>query len=258
LDGGALELALAEVAAAPDLIVAMDFDGTLSPIVDRPDAARPDPEAHAALLRIAALPRTRVVVISGRALADLGPRLGAPEGAVDLIGSHGAEDSAGAGDDGEAIDSLVRTAQTLAGRYAGVILEPKPFSVAIHYRSVADEEQPEVLAWASENLEPMAAKHTHGKKVVEFFTRSADKGVALERYRERLHPTARPPLVFAGDDVTDEAAFQVMAPPDVSVKVGEGGTAARFRLLRQEEVAALLRRILELRADAVGRAAGGG
>ena len=63
--------ALDAVAATPRLLVASDFDGTLSPLVDRPADARPLPQAAEALIAIAELPSTEVVLVSGRALAVL-------------------------------------------------------------------------------------------------------------------------------------------------------------------------------------------
>ena len=87
----------ADLAAAVDracrtghLLVAMDFDGTLSPIVPRAEDARPLPEAAAAFAAIAELPRTTTALISGRALASLRTVASPPAGTL-MIGSHGAE-----------------------------------------------------------------------------------------------------------------------------------------------------------------------
>ena len=54
-------------------------------------------------------------------------------------------------------------------------------------------------------------------------------------------------VLFAGDDVTDEDAFAVLGPDDVGIKVGDGHTAAQYRVADPDELAAVLVRFLELR-----------
>ena len=88
--GDALVGALREFARAPRVLVALDFDGTLAPEVDVPAHARALPESHEAVLRLAALPRTRVAIVSGRALASLIEVAGVPDDVL-LVGSHGIE-----------------------------------------------------------------------------------------------------------------------------------------------------------------------
>ena len=86
-----LEYALRHAAEAERLLVAFDFDGTLSPIVSNYETAAPDADALETLYALAALPRTRAIVISGRAREDLEGRLENCPDDVELIGSHGAE-----------------------------------------------------------------------------------------------------------------------------------------------------------------------
>src|SRR5262245_60270349 len=90
-----LQAALDRLAAAPRLLVALDFDGVLAPIVDVPSAARPLPAAASALGVLATLPETTVALVSGRGLADLAAvsGFGTP---IRLVGSHGAEFDDGA------------------------------------------------------------------------------------------------------------------------------------------------------------------
>lgn len=86
----ALDRALSVLAARPQVLVAVDFDGVLAPIVADPDAARPLPEASAALSRLADSPGVRIALVSGRTLADL-RRLARPPAPALLVGSHGAQ-----------------------------------------------------------------------------------------------------------------------------------------------------------------------
>ena len=91
IDAG-LAADLQRVATAPFLLVASDFDGTLSPIVSDPARATPHRAALAALVQLAALPAVHAAIISGRSVAALADLTGAPSG-VTLIGTHGVESS---------------------------------------------------------------------------------------------------------------------------------------------------------------------
>lgn len=244
-----LERALQAVAGSRVLLVACDFDGTLSPIVPDPASASPDPRALAPLCRLAAIPRTHALVISGRSREDLRARLGAHP-ALSLVGSHGAE-MAGtelpvtAADVGRYLEVL----EPVARRFEGAVLETKPLSVAFHYRRVPSGQQERARAEALAAARDRAEEIRDGKKVVEFMALRADKGSALIRCRRELGATA---VVFLGDDVTDEAAFRALAPDDVGVKVGPEPTAATHRVVAREEVARVLTRLADLRSERTG------
>ena len=243
-----LDEALRRVSRTPVLLVACDFDGTLSPIVADPTAAAPDPEAIHPLYGLAVLPRTPVLVISGRALQDLGARLGpSPEG-VALIGSHGAETDTGARPHPD-VESFGGRLRPVVEGHPGSEVEIKPFSVAFHFRNVVPQDQSDALERAVAEVGPLAAHVKHGKKVVEFMAVRADKGTALQRYRSACGATA---TLFVGDDVTDEAAFEQLTLQDVGVKVGPGSTAARYRVHDQRDVARLLAAVQRHRAEHLG------
>ena len=82
-----------------------------------------------------------------------------------------------------------------------------------------------------------------GKDVVELAVLDVDKGSALADLRAQVGAAG---LLYAGDDVTDERAFAALGPDDVTVKVGDGATAARFRVPAPAEVAAALHRLADL------------
>ncbi len=247
-----LDRALATAAASRVLLVACDYDGTLAPIVDDPSRAVPDPDALAALIRIAALRRTEAAILSGRALDELKQLTGAPRH-VRLIGSHGAE----SGPEGTQVDpsTRVRLAEAaqgfvdLARRIHGAHVEQKPAGVAFHYRTVP----PSLQRQAAIRAEEVAAdfpefRVLHGKRVVEVAASGMDKGAALIGLREATEADV---VVFLGDDVTDEDAFLVLGPGDVAVKVGQGETAASHRIDDQESVARVLDEISGWRAASV-------
>jgi trehalose 6-phosphate phosphatase len=255
-----LERRLERIAGENVLLVASDYDGTLAPIVADPAAAWPLPEAVTALVRLAALPRTHVAVVSGRAREDLRARLGLPE-AVHLVGSHGSEFGpevagmpAGIPPAARALrDRLRSELEALSARAPGTRVEPKPGSVAFHWR----EAEPAVAARARRAVEAgpatWAGVHVkHGKKVLELGVVAASKGEALAAL---LRHTAASAVCFVGDDVTDEDAFAILGEGDLGVKVGRGASRARFRVASPAAAARLLARLAALRAARLGDAA---
>ncbi len=246
-----LEAALRRAAAAPTLLVASDFDGTLAPIIDDPDAVEADREAVEALNRLSRLPATHAAILSGRSLKVL-RRLARPAASVVLVGGHG-------GDTGtEELSERERLALGVArDRFAALLdrfpdshLEEKGSGVAFHYRTVAPVRQPEAARAALEAATGLeGVRVLHGKKVVEVSAAGADKGTALDALRRRLAAEA---VVFIGDDVTDENAFAVLGGADVGVKVGSGPTGARYRVGGPAQVPGLLLLIESLRAGRGG------
>lgn len=246
-----LAAALARIAATQFLLVGVDFDGTLAPIVARPEMARADSDTMSALHRVAAASDCAVAVISGRPLADLVTRCEVPAG-VRLVGSHGAEL---VGEEADLLPSeltarrdLVRERlQRLAADLPGSLVERKPFGAAFHTRTMADRDAAGRVPLLVEGvLADIAGLHVlSGLEVVEVTVVRADKGVALELLRAELRATA---VFFVGDDVTDERAFERLGVHDVGVKVGPGPTAAAFRVAGRSDVAPLLRELAELRS----------
>ena len=244
-----LDRALEAIAQVPVLFVATDYDGTLAAIVDDPSQAVPVRESIVALRALATLGSTHAAVISGRSLADLAA-LSSLDGQVMLVGSHGSEF------DQDFVRSLTRQQVELrhqvldemhriAARDPQFRIETKPASVAIHYRNVADTvAEPavqELLAGAATWAE---VRVKAGKKVLELTVMDTSKGEAIDALRHRVGATA---VVYFGDDVTDEDAFVRLHGPDVSVKVGDGLTAATYRISDPIEVARRLARLAGLR-----------
>jgi trehalose 6-phosphate phosphatase len=87
-----------------------------------------------------------------------------------------------------------------------------------------------------------------GKNVLELSVVQADKGQGLRSLRELTGATA---VVFAGDDVTDEHALKTLTPPDVGIKVGDGQTAAHYRITSPEQLVQVLRELVTLRRAGV-------
>ncbi|MDX1393021.1 MAG: trehalose-phosphatase [Gemmatimonadota bacterium] len=242
-----LDAALARLAAKRRLLVASDFDGTLAPIADHPDAVQADSAACAALADLATLPDTDSVVISGRELAVLHGLLGEHARALRLVGSHGAERGSGeelSTDEAGARDRIAADFDVIAARTTGALVERKPFGVAFHYRRVPEATRAALADDARAAVRAAGLSAQEGHMVVEAVVAESDKGTALEALREELGATG---VFFIGDDVTDERAFERLGPGDLGVKVGPGETIAAHRVEAQPEVARVLSRLRDLR-----------
>lgn len=243
-----LRTAIDELAGTPVLLVALDFDGTLAPTVDDPDAARALPRSRAALVALAGLPATRVAVVSGRAIASL-ERVGQLPSDVLLVGSHGAELRIDGEESGpelsvgerELLGRLYSAVAGVAARFDGARVEEKPAGCGLHTRLASREDAAAAQAAALTAVAALDARgrisERYGKDILEFTVRAADKGSALGVLRERTGASA---VLFVGDDVTDEDGFAALRDGDVGVKVGGGETAAGHRLGDPESVAELL------------------
>lgn len=199
-----------DLAPATRWLVLLDFDGCLSPLVDEPDAARPEEGAVEAIRQLAR--RTTVAIVSGRPVDDLRRRLPDDLPAL-LAGGHGAE-LAGPGDvpeplvdvDQDVLDRLADDVRAMVDEAHGWRIERKPASVAVHHRQVAGSERdriPEVHA-RFEQDEGEDFVVLDGHEVTELRPTSTDKGRVVAMLADR-HPDLVP-LSF-GDDTTDEDAF---------------------------------------------------
>jgi alpha,alpha-trehalase len=214
-------------AGAPRPAVFLDYDGTLTPIVPRPEDAVLAPAVRATVARLAKL--CPVAIVSGRDLADV-RRLVGIEGIV-YAGSHGF-DIAGpqgplAGDSGQ--DRFLPLLATAEGELRqalaptpGAQVERKKFSIAVHYRNVADAALPALEAVVADVL----ARHPSlrdlpGKKVHDLQPRIEwDKGKALLQTLRTLGldgPGVLP--IYIGDDITDEDAFAVLRDRGLGIVV---------------------------------------
>lgn len=228
----------------PNPLLFLDYDGTLAPIVDDPDAAYPHPDAPA-LLR--ALNETYPLwIVTGRDLQALDSLLDLP---LNAIGLHGAQRGV-VGEHVErlmtsdAAEAIARLRQTVPP-VDGLRVEDKDQAFAVHYRQVDDEDDAtqRLETWMSSLPEILDA--VWGKKVVELRPRGLTKGTAVERVAAE-HPACTP--VYIGDDVTDEDAFAVLQALDrdaVTIKVGDGDTRADHRLDGPGAVMDYLRRFVD-------------
>ena len=238
----ALRQALRRIARTGHLLVSSDYDGTLAPIVDNPNQARPLPEAVSVLRHLASIRSTSVAVVSGRALRDLAAMSRLPAEII-LVGSHGAEFDLGDveglnGEAAEALSRVIRRCVEVTDDVPGTQLEIKPAAIAVHVRRADPDRAKEVMRRLHETFDNDPSVFLlPGKQVLEISVVETDKGIALERLRRDSGATA---TIYIGDDVTDERAFAKLQPQDVGVRVGQGESAAQYRVDGPPEVIEVL------------------
>lgn len=243
-----LHAELADAAAADELLVVLDFDGTISSIVPVPSDARPLPGALDRIGELGRCANTEVFLLSGRARSDLAAVSGAGE-VAGLIGSHGQESDiefALSDDERAALQRLRDEVLAAVGEVAGVRVEDKPGGMAVHVRGVEQD----LGQRAVEHVRDIAHRTPEvfvleGKSVIEISVRPLDKGAALGALIDQ-RPHRR--VLFAGDDVTDESAMAVLRDQDLSVRVGPGDSRARHRVDGPEQMVQLLGTLAQLRS----------
>lgn len=258
----ALRQALVAAGSADGLLVATDFDGVLAPFDVDPMAVRPVAGGLEALRELAAHPATTVALVSGRDLGTLRTLTGVTDGEpIVLIGSHGAESSDDAvrsameaaavtAEDQALLDSLTAEITTLVTeRHPAAGLEHKAAAIVVHTRGLSPDVADAAVAEAREvALAHPGVKVLKGKSVLELSVSHADKGSAVTALGRARGATAR---VYFGDDVTDEDVFTRMTrPEDVTVKVGRGSTAARYRVEDEMAVVEALEQLAAARRPA--------
>lgn len=208
----------------------LDYDGTLTPIVDRPEEAVLSDEMRKTLTELAE--RYIVAIVSGRGLADVRERVGIET--IYYAGSHGFEivgpdQSRIRNEKGtDALPELDDAETALQKRLAdidGALVERKRFSIAVHYRQVASTEADAVEGIVDDLLRqyPKLRKGS-GKKIFELQPDVEwDKGHAVGWLMDELElsaDSARP--IYIGDDVTDEDAFRALKGKGAGIIVHGG------------------------------------
>jgi len=237
------------IAAAPHLLLCLDFDGALAPIVEDPTTVYLSPQMHRVLLSLAGHEDASLCLISGRNRVDLQAHVGIP--GLIYVGNHGLEISGPgclfieptAADSTAAIKALAADLDNKLQRIPGAFVEDKGLTLSVHYRLVPAEQSAEVRQIVHTVL--ATTNHpfhlTMGDMVYEVRPRTYwDKGMAVHWINEQVgKPDAV--VIYVGADATDEDAFAAL-PEAITVKVGEFAETAALYFL---ENPAQVRRFLE-------------
>jgi len=230
--------------SAKQLVLFLDFDGTLVALSNRPFEVRLGRPLAALLRRLASHQQITVYIISGRDLADLGKR--ATARGVRLLGMHGWE--------GRKVPSL-RAERRLLGRARKLLeerlanlphvwVQDKGLGLAVHYRGAVPSAVQKARPMVLETVRIFAPqlRLLHGKKIWELLPRMIEgKGPAVRAVLEGFPRSALP--VFVGDDTTDESAFAALGC-GITIRVGNPRrTRARFYLRDPDEVMTFLHRL---------------
>ncbi len=214
-----------------------DFDGTLVEIAPRPDLVHVEQRVLDLLQSLGDRFDHALAVVTGRPLdvvdgflAPLKLPVAAEHGSIrrDAQG-HVHADERGA----EAVAAAEQQLKPLVEANAGLILERKRVSAALHYR-----QQPELVHECSAAVEEVVARNPGlvilpGKMVFELKPKGVDKGVAVRSFLDEAPFKGRVP-VYMGDDITDEHAFAaVNALGGITIKIDDGETQARYRTDRE-------------------------
>lgn len=235
--------------------VFLDFDGTLAPIADHPDAVVLPPGTRRAVRSLAR--RCPVAILSGRGLEDLVDRVGlaglhyAGCHGLELRGPGGLREQRG-GDHLRVLDAAERELRDTLGGSSGVRIERKRFGVAVHTRGASKERTREV----AETVGLLGARKPRlevheGKQVLELRPALGwDKGRALERLLEHFGDGGREVCpVYLGDDVTDEDAFEAVQEGGIPVVVRGEDDGRLTRADYSLESPAAVRRFLHLLSE---------
>jgi len=242
-----LKLNLSPSAAGPPLIC-LDYDGTLTPIVSSPDMALLSAPMHSLLMRLKE--KTDIAIVSGRSLIDIRERVGISD--IIYAGNHGAEIWDGkcvvirqseTSDRGIIEEVLMRLTVGLAD-IRGVRIEDKGVTASIHYRQVRTSYLADFFDIFFDTVKGYedALRITSGKKVLELRPRDIwNKGDAVKWICETMTPGRT--ILYAGDDTTDEDAYEVLKGRGVSCSIGTSANADYY-LKDQTEMEKFLKLLL--------------
>jgi trehalose 6-phosphate phosphatase len=250
------------IRTADQMLLLTDFDGTLSPIVGRPEEAVLPHDTKRALEALASHPQVKVAVISGRALSDVKNKVGIQR--ITYAGNHGIEIEGPwfkfVYPPAEAMRPMMHhlhstLSKALAG-FEGALVEDKGLTLSVHHRLVREDRVDELMRVCEESVRGLRSENkirtTEGKKVCEIrpgvLWDKEDSIVLLMSGWASSRGKSTSLTIFLGDDLTDEGGFKVVdRHGGISIFVGDSGssTAAHYFLRSPDEVAVFLERLCQ-------------
>jgi trehalose 6-phosphate phosphatase len=217
------------LASVESVLLCLDFDGTLAPHVDDPDAATLTDDNRRMLETLCQQSALDIAIVSGRALADVKNRVGI--GAFTYAGNHGLESDVWTENEESTVHPRVKQYRSTIDRVCtaletqlavpGCHIENKGATATVHYRN-ADIEPDEIEERVSSVVEEIGVESLQlipGTEIVEI--RPAiewNKGYAVRQFEKRYQGESL--TIYIGDDTTDEDAFRAIEPEGISIYVG--------------------------------------
>jgi len=244
------------ITAKRPLTLFLDYDGTLTPIVKHPELAKLPKKTYALLQQLIEKKQIKIIVISGRTADFLSQQLKTL--ACNIVAEHGSMyfdrrknkwETLVNFDPKDWFDTVKNMMQSFVDRVPDSFIEQKKFSLAWHYRQSPAKFASQQAIILKDTLETAFSNAPvtiqQGKKVIEVKTIEANKGFFVRWYHKN-HKNAQC-LLTLGDDTTDEDLFETTQSLNgLAIKVGSGFSCADYRLKKQQEVIALLKKFNEL------------
>lgn len=243
------------------ILLFLDYDGTITPIVNRPEMAALSIETKGLLRRLSELKNLKIVIISGRSLEDLKRCVGIKD--IIYVGNHGLEiegpkirfKSPVSPEFRTILDEIKERLVRALSSIGGIFVEDKALTLSLHYRLAKKKAESKIKSIFRLVTKPYLAKksiHITGAKMA-FEIRPPirwDKGkvtlwlLARQRFivkEEGLIP------IYIGDDITDEDAFKALEGKGLTIFVGRpSSTSAKYYLNNTDEVSEFLKRLFAI------------
>ncbi len=242
---------------AQNLFLFLDYDGTLTPIVSRPELALCPTRVRRHLKKLRDLPRVLLAIISGRAVDDLREKVGIL--GITYVGNHGLEVEHPDGRQQKSssptrmreLKTITRHLRISLEEIPGMLLEEKGPILCVHYRNVPKKFVAKVRQAVEDELRHWRNrwKIASGKMILEIQPNiDVHKGKAVRTILKTFPCTGTLPI-YLGDDQPDEDAFRVLKGRGISIFVGPGEfpSEADFFLSDPGEVQEFLFRCLQAR-----------
>lgn len=252
-------LSFKEMLGDKELVLFLDYDGTLAPIKKLPSEASMDEDMREILNTLSQIPKCHVVIISGRTLRDLKEMVHIPK--IIYVGNHGFEVEGVSSLNlhgmipAQYFDDLASIKANLTNKLSaikGLWIEDKGIILTVHYRPATEKAGELAQEIFQRECNPYTEKKRiavmSGKKVLEIrpplqWTKGEAALVILQKMEQEIGKN-KITTIYVGDDVTDEDAFQALNPLGVTIRVGnQDGSHAQYFLNTQIEVATFLKEI---------------
>ncbi len=243
------------------IMLFLDYDGTLSPIADTPEDASLPQETKTILEQLSKMSECQIAIVSGRALRDVKKRIGLK---LIYVGNHGFEIEAPkmrfenliSSRFKEILEDLKKEIDLKVPSFPGALIEDKDFTLSIHYRLVNEEKAPAFEKILNEITKPYILRKEirtgFGKKIFEIKPPIEwDKGQAVSWLLKKQGFAVGPQRIFPigiGDDITDEDLFLAVKDQGLAIYVGEPRLShAPYYLRDSGDVVRFLRQIYDLK-----------